>query len=449
MEDTKAISLEELSNLNTNYLSDKSHTAIRHSLAKNKLKDVVYSLDDAINQQFTFSIDLPSLPVTNQKQSGRCWIFSALNLLREKIAKELNIKGQFEISQNYIAFYDKLEKINYTLETIISLLNEGANSYYRMFILQNGISDGGQWDMFVSLVKKYGICPKASMVETCQSSYTIEMNRLINSSIRKFAYEVNNLYKSGSTYKAIEILKKEYLTRFYNLLVDCFGIPPKQFDFEYIDKDNNYHIEKELTPVSFFKKYIGDSILDYVSVINAPTDDKKYNTSYTVKYLGNVIEGRKVTHLNLEMSRMKQLIINQLKDGNMVWFGSDVSRYNVRENELGLWDDKHFDYQSCFELDVSFDKKAMLDYFDSAMNHAMVITGVDIKNGKPIRWKIQNSWGNDTANKGYFVMSDTFFDKFVYQAAILKKYLSKNELEAYNKTPIELEPWDPFGTLAD
>jgi len=445
----KEINLEKLKEEKDNYLNDSKNTIIRHGLSKTKINDFVYSLDKANNIDFKFSIDIKTLPVTNQRQSGRCWIFSACNLLREHIAKKLGIKDMFEISQNYVAFYDKLEKINFTLEAIISNIDLKHDDRKMMFILQNGISDGGQWDMFVNLVKKYGIVPKANMVETLQSSFTMQMNRVINSSIREFAYLAQKEYQESKDLEKVYELKKKYMEKFYAFLIDNFGVPPEKFDFEYVDEDKNYHCIKDLTPQKFAKDYLGDFLDNYVSIIHAPTKDKEFNKTYTIELLGNVIEGKKVTHLNLELERLKQLIIKQLSKGELVWFGSDVSNYGVRENGLGLWDDQSFDYRSAFGLDISFEKEHMLDYFQSAMNHAMVLTGVNLVNGKPNRWKVENSWGEDIGKKGYFVISDSFFDKFVYQAAIDKKYLNKEELKALKGEPTILPMWDPFGTLAD
>jgi bleomycin hydrolase len=425
----------------------EKNAILRHALAHNGFNGVFQSADQMADSQFAFSTEIKTLPVTNQKKSGRCWIFSASNLLRELIAKKAGISDMFEISQNYIAFYDKLEKINFTLEALIDLIDKKPDDRKEMFILQNGVGDGGQWDMFVDIVKKYGVCPKAAMVETAQSNETHDSNVLINSSLRRFAYEAHLLMKEGKGLKEVRELKAKYMEKFYALVVSCFGLPPKSFDFEYTDKKGAYHIEKGYTPLSFFDKYVGKEIDEYVSIINAPTADKPYYQTFNIEYLGNVVGGKEVTHLNLPLSRFKELIVNQLKAGDLVWFGSDVSKYGVRAE--GLWDDKCYDFSSAFGLSNDFAKDGMLDYFQSAMNHAMVLTGFDEKEGKIIRWKVENSWGEDLGTKGYFVMSDTFFDKFVYQAAIKKSCLGEKELQALKTKPVLLAPWDPFGTLAD
>lgn len=436
---------ETLSKLNQNYKDDKKNDVIRHALSKSKLLDIIYVNETNNEIENKFSIDIKTMRVCNQKQSGRCWIFAGLNILREIIGEKLNVEF-FELSQNYIAFFDKLEKINFTMTAIMELLDKEHDDRVLMHLLTNAVSDGGQWDMFANLVKKYGIVPKSAMMETSQSSATANSNQLINSAIRNFASQASKLYKENK-FDEILVLRNDILSKLYNLLTNCFGIVPNKFDLEYVDKDNNYHLIKNLTSLEFFNTYIGDEINKYHSITNSPTKDKPYLKTYTIKYLGNVIEGKKVTHLNLSMEDMKQLIINQLKDNKPVWFGSDVSFY--RDRDTGVWDSKSYDYISTFGLDIKFDKGDMLDFFASAMNHAMVITGVNLVDGKPTKWKIENSWGEDVGNKGYYIMSDDFFNRFVYQAVILEKYLTDEQLLALKQEPKEYAPWDPMGTLAN
>lgn len=436
------IKIETLNSELNEYQKDKKNDVVRHAISKNPLSSVVRSQDEIENVNFDFEINVKTLSAANQKQSGRCWIFAATNVLREMIASQLNL-GEFELSQSYVAFYDRLEKCNYVMETIIELLDKDYDDRTLTFVLQSGIGDGGQWDMFVNVVNKYGLCPKHVFPETATSSATRDTNLLINFNLRKFASDA----KALKDIKKVRKLKDEVLKRIYFLLVSAYGVPPKSFDFEYTDKDGNYHVEKGLSPLSFKEKYIGKQLDNYVSLINAPTKDKAFNKSYTVKYLGNVVGGKIVIHLNLPMERLKELIIAQLKDGHIVWFGSDVGFYGDRE--AGIWDDRIFDYMSAVDLDFKMDKGESLDYRASAMNHAMCITGVTFKNGKPDKWKIENSWGTANGKDGYYYMSASWFDHFVYQAVVDKKYLSEAELKAYNAKPIELKPWDPMGSLAD
>lgn len=441
----KSIELKQLQKDLKEYQKSDKHTVLRHALVNNSLSSVATNQDQIKEYDFNFSINIKTLPATNQKASGRCWIFAATNFLREIIAKKCEMSN-FELSQSYIAFYDRLEKVNYTLEAIIELLDKDYDDRTLSFILMNGIGDGGQWDMFVSIVNKYGLCPKNAFPETATSSGTRDTNSLINFNIRKFASEAKAIYQEKGL-EEVKKVKDELLKKVYFLLIDSYGVPPKEFDFEYTDKNDQYHLEKGFNPLSFKEKYIGDALNEYVSIINAPTKDKPFNKTYTIQYLGNVVDGKQVTHLNVEMLRLKELIISQLKDGSIVWFGSDVSFLGDRN--LGIWDDNRFDYLSATGLDYRMDKGESLDYRASQMNHAMCITGVNLIEEKPTKWKIENSWGTDVAKAGYYIMSDSWFDQFVYQAVVNKKHLSKEEKAALERKAIVLKPWDPMGSLAD
>ena len=429
------------------YVNNQTQKVLRHALSNNTFQSVFMSKDKPENSNFTFSIDVPTLAVTNQQRSGRCWIFSASNILREIIAKKLNIQGQFEISQNFIAYFDKIEKYNYSAEAIIELITKGEKHDGRkMSFILDGVGDGGQWQMYVELVKKYGICPKDNFPETAQSNATAGSSQLCNAALRKFAADCYKNWKENKDVAKLNKLKDDFNRRIYNVFTSCFGLPPEKFDFEYVDKDNKYHVLSGLTPKKFFDKFIGDEIDEFVSMIHAPTKDKKYGKTYSIEYVGNVVGGKPVTHLNSDFDRLEELIIATLKDGEIVWFGSDVGHFGDREK--GVWDDESFDYETAFEMNLEFDKADMLDYKQAAMNHAMCITGVDLVDDKPVRWKIENSWGT-SGNNGFYIMSESFFRNFVFQVAIRKKYLNDKELKALEKAPELLPPWDPFGTLAD
>lgn len=442
MEPIKKTYLEKELN---NYKKDEKNTIIRHALVKNSLLTVASSQDEIKEMDFNFDINIKTLPAANQKASGRCWLFAATNVCREVIAKKLNL-ANFELSQSYLAFYDRLEKSNYLLEAVIELIDKEYDDRTLAFLLQNGVGDGGQWDMFVSLANKYGLCPKNVYPETNTSSATRETAQLINFTIRKFASDAKALYQTKGL-EAVRKEKEEVLNKIYFLLVNAYGLPPEKFDFEYTDKDGNYHLEKGFDALSFKEKYLGDSLNDYVSLINAPTKDKTFGKTYTVQYLGNVVGGKQVTHLNVTMDRMKELILKQLRDDRIVWFGSDVGFYGDREE--GVWDDTRFDFKTPFGLDLKMNKGESLDYHASQMNHAMCITGVSFKEGIPSKWKIENSWGKDRAKDGYYIMSKSWFDQFVYQAVVDKKYLNEEELKALQGEPVVLKPWDPMGSLAD
>lgn len=439
------LNFDFIRNTEEEYLNNDIYTIARHALTNNSISSITKVNEQTEFTRNKFSIDLKTLPVTNQKASGRCWIFAGCNVLRELVAKKYNLK-EFELSQNYVAFFDKLEKCNYLLESVIELKNNKEEVRTLDTILQRGIEDGGQWDLFVNVVKKYGVVPKEAFPETFQSSNTREIDGLLNKYVRKFSYEIKNIYDENE----INGKKEYYMKNIYKILCSCFGVPPKSFSFEYVtegaDKTQEYHKIKDITPYRFLNEFVGIELDDYISIIHSPTEDKPFNETYTVKYLGNVIEGSNVKYLNLDMGRLKELVINQLKDKELVWFGSDCSK--DAERKEGIWNDLSFDIDRLFQIDTFMPKEAMLDTWESAMNHAMVITGVNLEDERPTKWKIENSWGDDVANKGYYVATDSWFDKYVYQAVINKKYLNEQEKQDLEKEPRKLELWDPMGTLA-
>lgn len=445
MNNMNPISPETLSRMRAEYLKDEKARVVRNALTKNDLGTISRNFDAVAASPNIFSIDIKTMPVTNQQRSGRCWIFSALNVLREMIAAKYNIK-EFELSQNYVAFYDKLEKVNFFLEAVLQELDAPIGSETMRYLLENAVSDGGQWDMLVSLIKKYGICPKSAMPETYQSSSTRSMNGLLNTRLRKFTADARR-YDAEGKRDEIPALKQECLKECYGLIVSCFGMPPQEFTFEYRDKDDVHHADYHVAPLDFYKDYLAVDLDDYVGIINGPTADKPFHKMYTVKYLGNVVGGNPIRFLNLPIDEFKEAMLNQLKDGQLVWFGCDCGKDGDRET--GLWDDGQFAYAETFDMQLEMTKAEMLDTRHSAMNHAMVFTGVNLVDGKPDRWKIENSWGDKVANKGFYICSDTWFDKYVYEAVVNRKYIPEELLKVLEEEPAELLPWDPFGSLAD
>lgn len=436
---TKGVQEKFLEEARAAYEKDTLQKAMRHALFENGINAVTGIQEQQQNVKNDFSINIETMPVANQMASGRCWIFAGLNILRERVAKKLNIEN-FELSQNYTAFYDKLEKINFFMESVIELADRSWDDRTLTWILETGIGDGGQWDMLKAVIEKYGVVPKDAMPETYASSHTKELRELLNRKLRQFACAVKQCSK-----EEIQVLKEKTMAQLYGLLCTCYGVPPTQFSFSYTDKDKVYHHIDKLTPKQFFKEYANINFDDYVSIIHAPTKDKPFHELYTVAYLGNVV-GERVTYLNLDLPDFKKCIIDQLKDKELVWFGCDCGKFGSREH--GYWDCNAFDYETAFQIDFTMRKEDMLNSRESAMGHAMVFTGLNLENEQPTRWKIENSWGDDKAHKGYYVGSDAWFDLFVYQGVVQKKYLSKEAQRALQKEPHMLDPWDPMGTLA-
>lgn len=440
----KPITETQLSSWNESFRKDQRCQLAALALSKTNMADVAFVPSAAGELRQKFSVNIKTLEAANQKSSGRCWIFAATNVLRERIAQRCNLE-KFELSQSYLAFWDKFERSNYFLESILETADLPTTDRTVAHILATGVHDGGQWDMFANIVRKYGLVPKDAYDETFQSSNSAMVNRILNQNLKACAIRLRRMMADKASEEAIQAEKNGMLAKVYSYLASCYGEPPKTFSFEYVDKDEVYHLEPHCTPLGFAQKYVGDLLDHMVSVIHAPTADKPYHKTFTIRLLGNVVGGKPVVHLNLTLEEMKNAIIAQLQAGKVVWFGSDVSNYGDREG--GFWDDRSYNFELLTGLELDIDKGDGLDYGFSAMNHAMVITGVNLVDGKPNRWKIENSWGDDRGCKGYFACSDSWFDKFVYQAAIEKEYLG--ELASYAEgTPMVLEPWDPMGTLA-
>ena len=333
------------------------------------------------------------------------------------------------------------------MEQIIATADQEIGSRKVKFLLDTPQQDGGQWDMVVSLFEKYGVVPKSVYPESVASSNSRELNQYLNKLLRQDAQILRDLIAGGADQAAVQAKKEELLQEIFNYLAMTLGLPPRQFDFAYRDKDDNYQSEKNITPQVFFEKYVGLKLSDYVSVINAPTTDKPYGKSYTVEMLGNVVGAPSVRYINLPMDRFKELAIAQMKSGETVWFGSDVGQ--VSDRQKGILATNVYDFTASMDINLTQDKAGRLDYNESLMTHAMVLTGVDLDaDGKPIKWKVENSWGDKVGQKGYFVASDAWMDEYTYQIVVRKDFLTAEELAAYEAEPQVLAPWDPMGALA-
>ncbi|HEK9107058.1 aminopeptidase [Streptococcus equi subsp. zooepidemicus Sz35] len=432
--------------LYANYEANAKYLALENAITHNGLLKSLETRQSEIDNDFVFSIDLTKDKVSNQKASGRCWMFAALNTFRHKLISEFKLED-FELSQAHTFFWDKYEKSNWFMEQVIATADQALTSRRVKFLLDVPQQDGGQWDMVVALFEKYGVVPKSVYPESVSSSNSRELNQYLNKLLRQDAQILRDVISTGADHQAVQAKKEELLQEIFNFLAMNLGLPPRQFDFAYRDKDNHYHADKGITPQAFYEKYVGLKLSDYVSVINAPTADKPYGKSYTVDMLGNVVGSPEVRYLNLDMERFKELAIKQMQAGESVWFGSDVGQ--VSDRQKGILALNTYDFQAGMDIQLSQDKAGRLDYSESLMTHAMVLTGVDLDDtGKPIKWKVENSWGDKVGDKGYFVASDAWMDEYTYQIVVRKDLLTADELAAYEADPQVLAPWDPMGALA-
>ena len=440
------ITLSNIRKFNKSFNSSTSNQLARNALIQNDINKVAVHWENfsKINHIFSNTIS-KQLPVTNQKSSGRCWGFAGLNLLRLEIVKNYNLSN-FEFSQNYFMFWDKLEKANYFLENILKTLDQNYDSRLMMHLLQAPVQDGGQWDMFVNLIEKYGLVPKSVMPETNHSSKSSMMNYFLTHKLRECAFILRKSKKPRTTIKQLRSKKEEMMSVIYSLLCMFLGNPPIKFDWSIKDKNNKFTRFNNVDPLDFYRKFTKVKLKNKVCLINAPMSNKKMNELYTIDFLGNVVGGNIIKYANVEINELKKAAIKSIKNDEAVWFGCDVGKMFNRE--LGIMDMDLYDYEKLFDTKFKMNKASRLEYGDSAMTHAMLFTGVDLKRNTPRKWRVENSWGDKNGDKGYYLMSDSWFDEYNYEVVVDKKYLSRKILEIFNREPNYLEPWDPMGALA-
>ena len=443
----ESISKSNLNNFHKDFKSCPSSKIARNALVRSDINNVAMNWDEFRLVDHTYSdvITTEMEKVTNQKASGRCWGFAGLNLMRISLAEKYNLKD-FEFSQNYFMFCDKLEKSNYFLENILKSFDEDYDSRLMMYLLSNPVQDGGQWDMFVNLIEKYGVLPQSVMPESFQSSQSRMMNRFLTRKLREFAWTLRKMNKKGAKLSELRKEKESMLSTIYSMLCVCLGNPPEVFDWQTRDKKKKFIRFSGLTPLDFYKKHVNVNLRDKVCLIHAPMSNKKMNELYTVGFLGNVTDGEIIKYANVEIDDMKRAAMKSIKSNEAVWFGCDVGKMFHRD--LGLMDMDLYDYEALLGTDFLMDKGTRLEYGDSLMTHAMVFTGVDIVKGKTTKWRVENSWGEKGGSKGYYLMTDKWFDEYNYEIVVDKKYLPKRILEIFNKEAVTLDPWDPMGSLA-
>ena len=442
----KLIRYEDIERFTTAFDAEPKNLLALNAVAKNGIGAVALSRAVVNRTDHTYSHLIETPEATSQEKSGRCWLFAGLNTLRLAAMKKMNLES-FELSQTHLMFWDKLEKANFFLENIIETVDEPLDGRLVMWLLANSLPDGGQWDMFVNLVEKYGVVPKSVMPETHGSSDSRPMNVLLIAKLREYAQVLREMHERSASVKEMRQAKGEMMEEFYRMVSIHLGQPPSRFLWEWRDKDKEFHRHGEITPTEFFEQYVGFDLDETVCLINAPTKDKPYRRLYTVQYLGNVVGGHAVRYLNVDIKTLKKAAADMIVDGQAVWFGCDVGK--MLEREMGILDLKVYDYELVYGTRFKLDKAGRLDYGHSRMTHAMVFTGVDLDDsGKPIKWRVENSWGTKLGDKGYMVMADRWFDEFLYEVMVSKKHLSPKLLEVLDTEPVVLPPWDPMGALA-
>ena len=449
MDELKSVTPDDLARSRERFETSRASVIAKNAVTAQGIRAVARVPEAVAANTGTFDVEVRQGKRCDQERSGRCWMFASLNTMRARVIERLDLKT-FELSQAYPLFYDKVEKSNWFLENILDTLDEPLDGRLMAHLLADPVGDGGQWDMFRSLVKKYGVVPKDAMPETACSRNTRELDDNLTRYLRGAARRLRDAHAADVEADDLLAMKKEMMDEVTSLLITCLGEPPATFDVRLRDKDDNLVLKGTYTPQRFFSEVVDMDVDDYVSIISANTADKPFGHTYTVDRLGNVIEDGGVRYLNLPVERLKQLAVAQLQAGLPVWFGCDVCQsYISRE---GIMDTASLDVDALFGFPVegALTRAERLDYGESVMTHAMVFEGVNLdEQGHPTLWKVENSWGSDRGRDGFDSITDAWFDEYVYQVVVDKRFLTDEERATYeNEQPRVLAPWDPMGTLA-
>ena len=429
-----------LEQFRTDFEKDPSAKKSQNAVTQTTIDDIALVRDIVQGTDSSFSTHLDDWKVTNQKKSGRCWLFAALNMLRVPAMKKMNVK-EFEFSQNWAMFWDKFERANWFFQHIIETSDRDVDDRTVAFMLSDPIGDGGQWNMFANLVKKHGLVPKSAMPETESSSCTMKMNMILRWKLRDGAMQLRD---AGDD---VEQVRQNLLSGVWRILCIHLGTPPTTFMWQWQDKDKKFNRKGEMTPLEFAAEYIETPLDEYVCLVNDPRDSSPLMRTYTVECLGNVVGCGLVKYLNIDTAEMKTLTQKTLEEGIPVWMGCDVGKMFRRD--VGIWDAELFDFESVYGTQFGLNKAERLEYHQTLMTHAMLFTGVDVHDGVAVKWRVENSWGDEeVGEKGFQTMNDSWFDQYMFEVAIEKKYLTPEMLTALDEEPIVLAPWDPMGSLA-
>ena len=423
---------------------DQSATVAQNAVSNTELSTLALRRNLVQDMDFSFSTKLDEWSATNQRRSGRCWLFAALNLFRVGAMKKMNLKN-FEFSQSYIHFWDKLERSNHFLEAILETSDRSVDDRTIHFLLSDPIGDGGQWNMAMNLIRKHGLVPMSAYPESHSSSNTRSMNTVLKDILRTTASEIREILEGGGSENEARKRKEERMSEIWRVLCIHLGTPPEKFDWQWRDKDNEFHRMGTMTPKEFVDEYVDVDWEEYICIVNDPRNE--YYRTYTVDFLQNVAGGPPVVYLNIPSDEMKDITQKLIEDGIPVWMGCDVGKNMARKR--GLWDAELYDLEGLYGIQFGMEKADRLRFGQTMMTHAMLFTGVDVVDGKPRRWRVENSWGSeDSGEKGFYTMNDNWYDEHMFEIAAPKDYLTDEMRSGLEGNPIVLPAWDPMGSLA-
>ena len=445
MTDITPLSADALATLVEDFEASDHNRMAMNAVTAAGINKVARNYDRARLMQRRFSTIVDNGTATHQDRSGRCWLFSSLNVARFVAKKNMNLE-QFEFSQNYAMYYDKLERVNYFLKDMACLVEAGEPEDSRLVqhLLREVMGDGGQWTMAMNVYKKYGAVPKDLFPETESSKNTDPMNNKLCKLLRQ---AVAHMYENPEN---IDQIVKNATEAGHRILTIHLGEPPVSFDWEWTDKDDEFHRDGEITPVEFWKKYVGSADLEsYVCLVDDPRKEHPKGRKIAIEHLGNVVGGDATEYLNVPNQFMKDCVRRVLvEQGIPVWFGAECGP--MMDREAGAWATDLFEYDRVYGVRFDLSKEQRVRFGDSAMDHAMAFAGVDVADDGTTtrRWRVENSWGAKIADKGYFTMSDDWFTEYVYEVAVPKALLPEEYQKALEEPAISLPAWDPMGALA-
>ena len=441
---SKGVTEAQIEEFRKSFDSDPSATIAQNAVSNADLSTLALRRELVQNMDFSFSTKLDEWNATNQRRSGRCWLFATLNLFRVGAMKKMNVKN-FEFSQAHIHFWDKLERANHFLEAILETSDRPVDDRTIHFLLSDPIGDGGQWNMATNLIRKHGLVPMSAYPESHSSSSTRSMNTVLKDILRTTASEIRGILDDGGSKNEARKHKEERMKEIWRVLCIHLGTPPEKFDWQWRDKDNEFHRKGTMTPLEFVDEYVEVDWEEYICIVNDPRNE--YYRTYTVDFLQNVAGGPPVVYLNVPSDEMKDITQRLLEDGVPVWMGCDVGKNMARKR--GLWDAELYDLKGLYGIQFGMEKADRLRFGQTMMTHAMLFTGVDVVDGKPRRWRVENSWGSeDSGEKGFYTMNDNWYDEHMFEIAAPKDYLTDEMKSGLKGDPIVLPAWDPMGSLA-
>ena len=432
--------------LRKDFAANPAYRLAQNAVTRVGVDEVAIDREIVNSTSHSMSTLLDDWTVTNQERTGRCWLFAGLNLLRAGAMKKMGLK-EFEFSQNYAMFWDKIERANYFIEAIIETADRDIDDRTVAHLLTSAVAeDGGQWNMFVAIVSKHGLVPKSVMPETKSSSNTGRMNSVLRNLLRQGAKSIRAAATGEGGVSAARAEKAELLRVIHRVLCIHLGTPPDRFDWQWTDKDRTFHRDGVITPQEFAARYVDLPLDDYVCLVHDPRPSSPFGRTFTVEYLGNVAGGPQVVYLNVDMSLIKDIAASAVQQGEPVWFGCDVGQ--MMSSEFGIWDADLYDLPAVYDTEFTLDKSDRLLFGETLMTHAMLFTGVDVLDGVTRRWRVENSWGSDKGKEGFYTMNDSWFDEYVFEIAARRDALPESLRQAIGTEPIVLPAWDPMGALA-